>query len=104
MRRIAFVNEKGGTGKTTLAVHAAARLAELGRRVLLVDLDTQGHAGKSLGLDVRDLKPTVYDWLLDADLPLARVARETGIPGLSVLPANKALGEYQLALAYDRER
>ena len=50
VRRIAFVNEKGGTCKTTLAVNTAAWLAQARKlRVLLVDLDTQGHAGKSLG-------------------------------------------------------
>ena len=65
MRRIAFWNEKGGTCKTTLCVNVAARLAARGRRVLVVDLDTQGHAGKSLGVDVRGLSPTVHDWLLD---------------------------------------
>ena len=102
MRRIAFANEKGGTGKTTLAVHAAARLAELGRRVLLVDLDAQGHAGRTLGLEVRAHEPTVYDWLLDADLQLARVTRNTQISGLSVLPATRTLGDYPLAVAYDR--
>ena len=52
-RRIAFINEKGGTGKTTLAVNVAAYLAgQKGLKTLLIDLDTQGHAGKSLGLDV----------------------------------------------------
>ena len=77
MRRLAFINEKGGTCKTTLAVSVAAWLAtERKARVLLVDLDTQGHAGKSLGLDVRALEPNAFDWLTDA-----RIAR-------SPLPAN----------------
>ena len=55
MRKVAFINEKGGTCKTTLCVNVAARLAARGRRVLVADLDTQGHAGKSLGVDVRRL-------------------------------------------------
>jgi chromosome partitioning protein len=104
MRRIAFVNEKGGTCKTTLAVNLAAFLARQGRRVLLVDLDTQGHAGKSLGCDVRELRPNVYDLLLDPNRPLASVARPTAVPGLDLVPANKALAEFPLAVAYDRER
>ena len=83
MRRIAFVNEKGGTGKTTLAVHVAAWLAtRRGLRVLLVDLDTQGHAGKTLGLDVRSLEPNVFHFLMDRGVDLAQVARPTAIPGL----------------------
>ena len=56
MRRIAFINEKGGSCKTTLAVNTAAWLATArSARVLLCDLDTQGHAGKSICVDVRGL-------------------------------------------------
>jgi chromosome partitioning protein len=104
MRRVAFVNEKGGTCKTTLAVNLAAYLAQKGRRVLLVDLDTQGHAGKSLGVDVRGLGKTVYDLLLDARRPVESVVIPDVLPGLDLLPANKALSEFPLAAAYDRER
>jgi chromosome partitioning protein len=100
MRRIAFVNEKGGTGKTTLAVHLAAWAAEQQqKRVLLVDLDTQGHAGKSLGLDVRTLSPNVFHWLTDMTVPLSAVARPTAVPGLSVIPAYKQLQALPSALA-----
>ena len=64
MRKIAFINEKGGTCKTTLAVNVASFLAhKKGMRVLLIDLDTQGHAGKCVGLDVRTLSPNVFHWL-----------------------------------------
>jgi chromosome partitioning protein len=100
MRRIAFVNEKGGTGKTTLAVHLAAWAAEQrGQRVLLVDLDTQGHAGKSLGLDVRTLTPNAFDWLTDLAIPFAVVARPTAFAGLTVVPAYKQLQGLSAALA-----
>ena len=93
MRSIAFINEKGGTAKTTLAVNLAAWLAkEQGRRVLLCDLDTQGHAGKSLGLDVRGMSPTILDLLLDSHVTLSSVLRPTAIPGLDVLPSNKSPG------------
>ena len=55
MRRVAFVNEKGGTCKTTLTVNIGAWLArEKGKKTLIVDMDTQGHCGKSLGVDVRE--------------------------------------------------
>ncbi|HZX43255.1 MAG TPA: ParA family protein, partial [Myxococcaceae bacterium] len=90
MRRIAFVNEKGGTGKTTLAVHVAAWIARARNlRVLLVDLDTQGHAGKTLGLDVREIQPNVFDFLTDRSVGLGRVRHPTEVPGLSVVPAYK---------------
>jgi chromosome partitioning protein len=93
MRRIAFINEKGGTCKTTLCVNVAARLAALGRRVLVADLDTQGHAGKSLGIDPRRLSPTVHEWLLGT-ASFAAVVRPTAIPGLDLLPANKDLSAW----------
>jgi chromosome partitioning protein len=99
MRRIAFWNEKGGTCKTTLCVNVAARLAARGRRVLVVDLDTQGHAGKSLGVDVRGLSLTVRDWLLEPRrAPLDTVVR-TPIEGLDLLPANKDLAAFPAAVA-----
>jgi chromosome partitioning protein len=103
MRRIAFINEKGGTCKTTLCVNVAARLAARGRRVLLLDLDTQGHAGKSLGVDVRGLSPTAHDWLLGA-APFAQVVRPTGVPGLDLLPANKDLAGFPVAVAAAPDR
>src|SRR5690606_24807874 len=106
MRRIAFINEKGGTGKTTLAVNVAAWLArEKRQRVLLVDLDTQGHAGKSLGLDVRGLSPTAFHWLTDDAVGLDQVVRASAVERLSVIPAYKELGELPEALAgRDRAR
>jgi chromosome partitioning protein len=99
MRRIAFWNEKGGTCKTTLCVNVAARLAARGRRVLLVDLDTQGHAGKSLGVDVRRLSTTVRDWLLDPrQTPLEAVVQHP-LPGVDLVPANKDLAGFAAAVA-----
>jgi chromosome partitioning protein len=97
MRRIAFINEKGGTCKTTLCVNVAARLAARGRRVLLADLDTQGHAAKSLGIDPRRLAPTVHEWLLGT-APFSAVVRRTAVPGLDLLPANKDLAGWPQAV------
>jgi chromosome partitioning protein len=105
VRRIAFVNEKGGTGKTTLAVHLAAWLAaECGQRVLLVDLDTQGHAGKTLGLDVRELVPNVFHFLTDRAVGLEAVIRPSSVPGLDIVPAYKQMAELAAALGPDARR
>ena len=105
MRRIAFINEKGGTCKTTLAVNVAAWLArERRRRVLLVDLDTQGHAGKSLGLDVRSLAPNVFHWLKDPAVKLADVVRASAIERLSVVPAYKEMAELPEVVAANPRR
>jgi chromosome partitioning protein len=99
MRRIAFINEKGGTCKTTLCVNVAARLAARGKRVLVADMDTQGHAGKSLGVDVRRLSPTIHDWLLDYTVRFEDVVQRTGVAGLDLLPANKDLAAFPVAVA-----
>jgi chromosome partitioning protein len=100
MRRIAFVNEKGGTCKTTLCVNTAAWIAgQRGKRVLLADLDTQGHAGKALGVDVRGLSPTIRDVLVGNSLSVAQVARPTAVPGLDLLPANKDLAGMPVEVA-----
>jgi chromosome partitioning protein len=104
MRRIAFINEKGGTCKTTLCVNVAAWLAsERGLRVLVADLDTQGHAGKSLGVDVRRLAPTIHDWLTGA-APFEAVVRPTPVAGLDLLPANKDLSDFPVAVAAAPDR
>lgn len=69
MRRIAIINQKGGVGKTTTSVNLGAALARKGHRVLLIDLDPQGHLTLHLGLDVekpgasRERPPTTYDLL-----------------------------------------
>ncbi len=104
MRRIAFVNEKGGTCKTTLCVNVSAWLArQHGLRVLLADLDTQGHAGKSLGIDVREVRPTVKELLL-GEARLEEVVRPTAVPGLDLLPANKELADFPVRVAADPGR
>lgn len=100
MRRIAFINEKGGTGKTTLAVNVAAWLASEKRlRVLLVDLDTQGHAGKALGLDVRALPRNVFHLLSDPSLSFADVVQPSAIPGLAVVPSYKQMADFPVVAA-----
>ena len=99
MRRVAFINEKGGTCKTTLCVNMGAWLARRhARRVLVADLDTQGHAGKSLGIDVRGLAPTMRDLLLGG-AALEAVVRPTAVPRLDLIPANKELASFPVDAA-----
>jgi|CXWL01.1.fsa_nt_gi chromosome partitioning protein len=105
MRRVAFMSEKGGTCKTTLAVNTAAYFAQKkGARVLLIDLDTQGHAGKSLGIDVRTVKTNVFHWLTDASVTLDDVLQPTAVPNLSVLPAYKEMADFPIQVANDPRR
>jgi chromosome partitioning protein len=90
--RVALINEKGGTGKTTLAVHLAAWLAQHVGRVLLVDLDPQGQVGKTLGFPARSDGGTTRDLLLGEARP-QEIARPTSIANLDVIVADKRLAE-----------
>lgn len=88
MARILVVtNRKGGTGKTATAVNLSAELAARGQRVLLVDMDTQGHGAVGLGVRVQKGEPTVHD-LFARGAPLASAVRETRWENLHLLPAD----------------
>ncbi|RJP73539.1 MAG: ParA family protein [Candidatus Abyssobacteria bacterium SURF_17] len=105
MRKIAFVNEKGGSCKTTLAVNIGAYFAlEKSLRVLLVDMDAQGQVGKSLGLDVHNAEHTVSFLLSNPDLRPHDVVCRTRIQGLDVIIANKSLTDFPLSAANDADR
>lgn len=92
-----FLNFKGGTGKTSLSTAYAFRLAERGYRVLVVDLDSQGHATKCLGLDGDHFERTLADALINKT-PLSEVLVPTGFPGLDLVPSNLSLSTVDLAL------
>jgi len=74
MRRIAVINQKGGVGKTTTTVTVAAALARWGYRVLLIDMDPQGHLTLHLGMDLTTSSPTTYDVLTRAT-PISQARR-----------------------------
>ena len=97
-RIIALVNNKGGVAKTTSAVALAAGLAAEGKRVLLVDLDAQGSASLSLGLDRAQLVPGTAEVILDGK-PIRAAIRPTAVAGLDVLPGSMALVSADLVLA-----
>lgn len=96
-RRQLFLNFKGGTGKTSLSTAYAYRLWELGYRVLVIDLDSQGHATKCLGLEGSDFPKTLFDVLIRR-VPLRETIVDTGLPGLSLVPSNLGMSTIELAL------
>src|SRR5919201_174815 len=97
MRVQLFLNFKGGTGKTSLSSSYAYRLAERGHRVLMIDLDSQGHATKCLGKEGTSFPQTLHDVLIRKK-PLGDVTIATGMPGLSLVPSNLAMSTIDLAL------
>ena len=103
-RFIAIANQKGGVGKTTTAVNLGACLAELGYRVLVVDLDPQGNASTGLGINIRDLQSSMYDVILN-DLPVEDCVEATAVRNLFVAPAalDLAGAEIELVPAFSRE-
>lgn len=97
-RVLVVANQKGGVGKTTTTVNVAAGLAQLGQKVLVIDLDPQGNASTALGVDHHRGVPSTYDMLVDGQ-PLADVITESAeLPGLFVVPATIDLAGAEIEL------
>ena len=94
MHTLAFVNQKGGCGKTTAAVNLAGALAGSAARVLLVDLDPQAHATLALGCAIED-EPTVTD-VLAGDRPVDEVVQRVA-GEITLLPATERLASAKAA-------
>jgi len=99
----AVISRKGGVGKTTTSVNLAAALALSGRRVLLVDLDSQASASLSLGVPREELAPSSADVLLGGFLA-SEAIRPTKIPGLDLITASVDLIHADLELGRYRSR
>lgn len=106
MRTIAVANQKGGCGKTTTSVNLSAALAQSGRRVLLIDLDPQGHATLGVGFEPEGFEKTIYNAIVDPFVPLESIIVDTEIEGLYLAPSNVLLSgaEPEITPRYARER
>jgi chromosome partitioning protein len=97
-RVIVVANQKGGVGKTTTTVNVAAALAQLGQRVLVLDLDPQGNASTALGVEHQRGVPSTYDALVDGE-PLSELASPVpDLPNLDVVPATIDLAGAEIEL------
>ena len=102
-RIVAIANQKGGVGKTTTAINLAAAFAEMGKRVLLIDLDPQGNASTGLGITPTERSLTTYDLLLEG-ARLGDVMRRSSQENLWIIPATTDLSSADLAMVSNANR
>ena len=102
----ALVQHKGGVGKSSTCVNLGASLAEMGKHVLLVDMDPQAALTQSFGVNPAELPKSIYDVLASADLRLAEIVIQSKITGLSIVPSNinLAVADLQFGGRVGRER
>ena len=94
---IAIANQKGGVGKTTTSVNLSACLAELGNRVLLVDIDPQGNATSGVGINKADVDHCIYNVLVE-DVSAEDVCVSTNVERLDIIPATIQLAGAEIEL------
>jgi chromosome partitioning protein len=101
---IAILNQKGGCGKTTTVINLGAALAQLGKQVLLIDLDPQGNATTGLGIEKIEVERTIYS-VLSNEITMEEAVISTDITGLDLVPSNISLSgaEIELSNAVARE-
>jgi chromosome partitioning protein len=103
MRSIALTNQKGGVAKTTTTVNLGASLAQMGKKVLLVDLDPQGNLSSWLGLDIHNLERSMYNVFLE-EVYFEEILAETCVENMTLAPSNVALAGVERILAHEKGR
>jgi len=97
IRKQLFLNFKGGTGKSTISASYGFRLAQMGVRSLLIDLDPQGHMTQCLGLNNQQFTKTLYNALIEKE-EIEKIIIKTDLPTLDIIPSNLNLSPVELSL------
>ena len=97
-RIIAIANQKGGVGKTTTSINLSACLAELGKKVLVIDLDPQGNTTSGFGIDKEEMDNTVYELMLGECSIRESMTQVENIEHLSLIPSNVNLAGAEIEL------
>jgi len=96
-RIIAIANQKGGVGKTTTTINLSASLAEMGKKVLVIDMDPQGNTTSGLGVDKNNVENTVYELILNECSVNECIIKDV-IDNVSVIPSNVNLAAAEIEL------
>jgi len=97
IRKQLFLNFKGGTGKSSISASYGFRLAQMGFRTLLIDLDPQGHLTQCLGLNNEQYPKTLFNALIEKE-DIEKIIVRTDLPTLSIIPSNLNLSPVELSL------
>jgi chromosome partitioning protein len=103
MKKIGICNNKGGVGKTTFCLCLGGALAEMGKKVLMVDMDQQGSLSSSFLPNINDLPCVITDVLLDDQKPMKGVVQKTKFENIDLVPANPSLGRLESDLIAERD-
>jgi len=103
MKKIGICNNKGGVGKTTFSFCLGGVFAEMGKRVLMVDMDQQGSLSSSFVKNINELPFVITDALLDDQKPMKAVVQQTDYENIDLVPANLTLGRLENELISERD-
>jgi len=101
---IAVVNQKGGVGKTTTSINLAAYLTYFGKRVLIVDIDSQGNASSGLGIDYKNLDHGMYEVIIPGPINMKKIILSTNLEGLHIAPSTPNLAGASVDLVHLDQR